>query len=108
MKNKLKIMLSICAVLLGVVVLVESTFAYQYLPHPVGLMLIITSVLIFLLSLVLAIAVDYSTGYYECRHCSHRFTPTLSAYIWGMHTITTRRLKCPKCGKKSFCKHKLD
>ncbi len=35
MKNKLKIVLSICEVLLGVVVLVESIFTQQYLPPPV-------------------------------------------------------------------------
>lgn len=108
MKNKTKIVLSICAVLLGVVVLVESIFAEQYLPHPLGLTLIITGASIFLFSLALAIAVDYSAGGYECRRCGHRFTPTLGAYICGMHTVTTRRLKCPKCGKKSFCKRKLD
>lgn len=104
MKNKLKIMLSLFAGMVSWVVMVESAFAYQYLPQPLGLTLIISSVLIFLLSLVL----DYFSGNYECRHCSHRFTPTIGAYIWGMHTITKIRLKCPKCGKKSFCKKKLD
>ena len=108
MKNKLKVVLSICAVLLGVVVLVESIFAERYLPHPFGLTLIITGASIFLFSLALAIALDYSSGDYECRHCGHRFVPTPGAYIWAMHTVTTRHLKCPKCGKKSFCKRKLD
>lgn len=107
MRNKVKIILSIFMVLLGVVVLIESIFVQQYLPNPFGPLLIITGVVIFLVSLALAIAVDYSVGGYECRRCGHRFTPTLGAYIWSMHTVTARRLKCPKCGKKSFCKRKF-
>lgn len=107
MENKSKIVLSICVVLLGVVVLLESIFAQQYLPHPFGVLLAITGAAVFLFSLALAIAFDYSSGGYECRRCSHRFTPTFGAYIWSMHTVTTRYLKCPKCGKKSFCKRKL-
>lgn len=108
MKGKLNIVLSICAVLLGVVVLVESIFAQQYLPRPLGLTLIITAASIFLFLIALAISLDFSSGGYECRRCGHRFTPTFGAYIWAMHTVTTRRLRCPKCGRKSFCKRKLD
>mgnify|MGYP002647864224 CR=1 FL=1 len=107
MKNKLKILSAVLGVIIAVAVLVESILAYVYLPNTLSVVMIITGALAFLLSLVAAIALDYSAGDYECRKCGHRFMPTICAYIWGIHTITTRRLKCPKCGEKSFCKRKL-
>lgn len=107
MKSKYKILSAVLGVIIAVAVLVESILAYVYLPNTLSVVMIITGALAFLLSLVAAIALDYSVGDYECRKCGHRFMPTISAYIWGIHTITTRRLKCPKCGEKNFCKRRL-
>ena len=50
---------------------------------------------------------DRATGTFECRQCGQRFVPTAGAYIGGMHTITTRYLKCPACGHWSWCKKRL-
>lgn len=50
---------------------------------------------------------DNDVGYYECKHCKERFVPNMKAYIFGPHTLTTRRLKCPKCGKVSWAKKRL-
>lgn len=50
---------------------------------------------------------DSTAGTYECRHCHARFVPTAGAYLAGVHTLLTRRLKCPNCGKKSFCRRRL-
>ena len=52
-------------------------------------------------------ALDINTGTFECKYCKTRFVPTASAYIAGPHTILTRYLKCPNCGKKSYCRHRL-
>lgn len=54
-----------------------------------------------------ACALDLSAGTYECRKCGKRFVPTAGAYVKGPHTITTRQLKCPHCGKVSYCKKRL-
>ena len=50
---------------------------------------------------------DNEIGYFECKHCKERFIPNIKSYIAGLHTFTTRRLKCPKCGKTSYCKKRL-
>ncbi len=55
----------------------------------------------------LACVLDREAGVYECPHCGEKFTPTMKAYVWGAHTFTKRRLKCPKCGKRSYCKKRL-
>ena len=55
----------------------------------------------------IACVLERDAGVYECKHCGERFVPTMTAYLFAPHTPTTRRLKCPKCGKKSFCKKRL-
>lgn len=57
--------------------------------------------------IAVACALDLSAGTYECRKCGARFVPTAGAYVKGPHTITTRQLKCPHCGKVSYCKKRL-
>ena len=55
----------------------------------------------------LACVLEKDAGVYECKHCGERFVPTMKAYLFAPHTPTTRKLKCPKCGKKSYCKKRL-
>lgn len=66
---------------------------------------IISVVLVIVATYYLA-KVDYEAGIYECRNCGHAFKPTFKAYILGAHTLTTRCLKCPNCGKSTWCKRK--
>ena len=54
-----------------------------------------------------AASLEMGAGTFECRHCHTRFIPTAGEYIAGAHSLTTRWLKCPECGKKSFCKKRL-
>ena len=55
----------------------------------------------------LACVLEKEAGVYECKHCGERFVPTMKAYLFAVHTPTSRNLRCPKCGKKSFCKKRL-
>ena len=55
----------------------------------------------------IACVLDRETGVYECKHCGERFVPTMTAYLFAPHMPTSRKLKCPKCGKKSYCKKRL-
>ena len=55
----------------------------------------------------LACVLDKNAGVYECKHCGERFVPTMKAYIFAPHMPTSRKLKCPKCGRKSYCKKRL-
>ena len=54
-----------------------------------------------------ACVLDRDAGVYECPNCGERFMPSMPAYIFGAHTITKRRLKCPKCGARRYCKKHL-
>ena len=52
-----------------------------------------------------ALKLEVDAGYYECKKCNHRYVP--DSYFKAMiapHINTTRYLKCPKCGKRSWSK----
>ena len=70
-------------------------------------LLIAIAIIVMAGGIAVAAIEDVSAGTYECRHCGTRFVPTTKEYILSVHSITTRRLTCPKCGKRSFCKRRL-
>ena len=69
--------------------------------------LIVIAILTMASGIFIAAVLDMKSGTFECRHCKTRFVPTAGAYIAGPHSLTTRYLKCPACGKKSYCKRRL-
>ena len=107
MKNLTKILLSVCILLISLILIMISAALFEFLPIDFSILLVVLSGITFIIALIAAILLDYSAGDYECKKCGQRFKPTFSAYVWGAHTLTTRYLKCPHCGKKSFCKRRL-
>lgn len=71
------------------------------------IMLIVIALIVIAGGIGIAVALDISAGTYECKKCKTRFVPTAGAYIAGPHTLTKRKLKCPSCGKISFCRRRL-
>ena len=105
MKIKGKIIVSVLGVVLSIALLVVATvLAEEKIINPAAaIVLIAISVVLVWIAIYYAAKVDYETGVYECRKCGHTFKPTFRAYVWGVHTLTTRHLKCPKCNEKSWC-----
>lgn len=70
---------------------------------------ILTSIglLVIVGGIIIACILDRDAGAFECPECKERFVPEMSAYIMGPHTITRRKLKCPKCGAHKYCKKVL-
>ena len=108
MSNKGKIILSVIGVVLSIALLVVSTIlAEEALISPAtATVLIIISVILVFIAIFFAAKVDYETGVYKCRKCGYTFKPTFRAYVWDVHTLTTRHLKCPECNEKSWCTRK--
>ena len=108
MKNKGKIIVSVIGVVLSIALLVVSTILAEekIINSATAIVLIAVSVVLVLIAISYAAKVDYETGVYKCRKCGHIFRPTFKAYILGMHTLTTRHLKCPECNEKSWCTRK--
>ncbi len=65
------------------------------------------SLIIIILGVGVCCALTVDAGVYECPNCGEKFVPSMKDFIGGMHTLTKRKLQCPKCGKKSFCKKRL-
>lgn len=107
--NKQKIAFSVICFLVCFSVLLVCVLLAGYVTMPTWLRicLIVYGFIILIFGLGVAVYYDIKTGSFECRHCGKKFTPSVSAYILGMHSATTRFLKCPHCGKRSFCKKRL-
>lgn len=62
---------------------------------------------IIIMGIAIACILDRDAGAFECPECHERFIPEMGAYIMGPHTLTKRKLHCPKCGATKYCKHVL-
>lgn len=65
---------------------------------------ILASVVVFLIPCFYALKLEVSVGAYKCKNCGNEFVPTYAQALNAMHMGTTRYLKCPKCGKRTWCK----
>ena len=68
------------------------------------LVAIIVLCVVFLIPCFYALKLEVSVGAYKCKNCGHEFVPTYSEALNAMHAGFTRHLKCPKCGKRTWCK----
>ena len=59
------------------------------------------------MGIAIACLLDREAGAFECPECKERFVPDMKSYVMGPHTITKRKLTCPKCGCTKYCKHVL-
>ncbi len=69
--------------------------------------LIVFGFILFLAGCFYALRFEQVAGYYECKHCKHRYVPTYKAVNMAMHINRTRYMKCPECHKRSWQKKVL-
>ena len=91
--------IAVCA-LIGIVSLVN-------LPTPARILLIVFSIAVAVAGIAAAAMLDMKAGYFECPYCNALFVPSAGEYVKSYHTITKRRLTCPKCGKRRMCRHRI-
>ena len=66
--------------------------------------MIIMSVILFIIPCIMALKFQVETGYYECKNCQNMFVPNYKEIVALMQTPNRRLLKCPECGKWTWCK----
>ncbi len=66
--------------------------------------IIASSLILFIISCLIALKIEVEIGYYECSKCHHKFKTTYLKALLAMHIGTTRYLKCPKCQKNNWSK----
>ena len=110
-ENKKKV---ICTTITGLIatvafitlILVVCVYT-EVMTLPVKIVLVCIACGIFVPGLIVAMEGDRTIGYYKCKACGELFIPTFGEYTLGMHILTTRYLRCPKCGKVTWCKKVL-
>ena len=68
------------------------------------LVTVIGVVIVFLIPCFYALKLEVSVGAYKCKNCGHEIVPTYVEALNAMHMGTTRYLRCPECGKRTWCK----
>ncbi len=73
----------------------------------IRVVLIMSGIVVVIIGIAIACILDRDAGAFECPECKERFVPDMKEYVMSAHTITRRKLTCPKCGKRCYCKHVL-
>ena len=91
---------------LSLIVLFVPIFVAAYVPMKDWLRIVImfSGFIPAIFGFAAAMRIEQVAGYYECKHCKHRYVPELKDMYGAMHMGRTRYLKCPNCGKKSWQK----
>ena len=84
-------------------------FVASYIEMAIWLriLLIVAGCIIFAFGVGNAVKIEQVAGYYECSDCHHKYVPTFQSVLWSQHFGRTRRMKCPKCGKRAWNKKVL-
>lgn len=90
----------------SVIALLAGIFATAFfVPEgPWQLVTILAVTVVFLIPCFYALKLEVSVGAYKCKNCGHEIVPTYKQALNAMHRGTTRYLKCPECGKRTWCK----
>ena len=93
-----------------VIILLVPCILAAYLPieNWIRIVMIATAFPIAFVGFFFALRIEQVAGYYECAKCHHRYIPTFRAINTSMHMGRTRYMKCPKCGKRSWQKKKIE
>ena len=93
----------------SIIALISGIFVVSFFV-PEGmwqLIAIIGLCVLFLPSCFYALKLEVSVGAYKCKNCGYDIVPTYKQALNAMHMGTTRYLKCPECGKRTWCKKVL-
>ncbi len=105
-KDRQLLSLEIFIGVISSVILVGSVLLVGWLELsklPATIIITISSI-IFAIGMCLALKIEQTAGYYECNNCHHKYVPTYQSVFWAQHINRTRKLKCPKCNKKTWHK----
>ena len=96
--------------ILACIILFVPIFIAAYLPMEnwQRTVLVFSGFIPGIVGLCCAMRIEQIAGYYECKHCGHKYVPTQRAMYFAMHLGRTRHMKCPKCGKRSWQKKRTN
>ncbi len=98
-----------CEILMGVVciiIMLALTIIASYVPMEEWLrvLLILIGFAPILVACPFMLKIEQIAGFYECKHCHHKYVPAYKSVFFAMHINRTRYMKCPECNKRSWQK----
>ncbi len=108
-ENKKKMALSIICGMITIIAVCSLIVIASFIEMPtsIRIMLLVFALVTAAVGISAACILEVRAGYFECPHCGELFVPSMKKYVMGYHTLTRRRLTCPKCGKSSMCMHRV-
>ena len=100
---KLEVVLGI----LSTIIIIAPVFVGALLPNLQDwqrLVIVFSGFIPGLIGFFYTIKIEQVAGYYECKHCGHKYIPTYKEVSLSRHMGRTRYMKCPNCDKKSWQK----
>ena len=98
-----------CEILIGVfgiiILLVAAIMAsYVQMEEWLRIIIVILGLIPLLVATPFMLKIEQVAGYYECKECGHRYVPEYKSVLWAPHMGRTRKMRCPKCNKKTWQK----
>ena len=108
-ENKRKILIAVAVALLSLTTSIVLCMTAEYLATELWqkILLGVIGAADLICGIIIAVALEIRAGSYECQKCGGKFQPTLAKYLIGPHFATTRYMRCPHCGERSYCKKRL-
>ena len=78
--------------------------AFVFMETWLRIVIIVSAFAMFLTACFFALRIEQVAGYYECKHCKHKYVPTYKQVVSAPHYGRIRYMKCPKCSKMSWQK----
>jgi len=102
-----------CEILIGVfgiiILLVAAIMAsYVQMEEWLRIIIVILGLIPLLVATPFMLKIEQVAGYYECKECGHRYVPEYKSVLWAPHMGRTRKMKCPKCNKKTWQKKAIN
>ena len=102
-----------CEVLIGtlcVIILLAASIVASYVQMEEWLrvVIVVAGCIPVLVAAPFMLKIEQVAGYYECKECGHKYIPEYKSMLWAMHMGKTRKMRCPKCGKKSWHKKAIN
>ena len=108
--NKRILHLEKLLITMAIVVSLTMIFVGCYLMKDhlaLGIVLLAFGAAVVFATCFVGVRIEHDTGYYECPVCKKRYVPTMKAVVMALHSGTSRKMKCPYCGNKSYHKKVL-
>ena len=110
-ENKIKMQLILLMGVISIVsfitlIIVVNTYTEVIGGTAKGILIFIACA-IFTIGIIAMMEGGRTFGYYKCRCCGEAFVPGFINYTIGWNIVAMRRMKCPCCGKRTWCKKVL-